>query len=454
MKFNDYKYIVMTGCSYSQVSNAFADVRNFSAFINYTELAGISDKFESPYKDIIVIDVGLSSHGSDWQADSLIYTVDKLLSFGIEPENIYCYIEWSEWHRVSFNNNYFLKSNWDDVKFCKHTGTFGDVGILHINMEEGKQVYNSFADIREDNSGLSSRLRNKHSEVAWFIEDNILVRQSKLIPQLGMIGDIIYLAPNHTGDASPTWPIDLQMWFEESNKVQKQLSEDYKLKNYLDNILRTQWFLEAKNIRYNCTTIYSQFYGWSTKSGVKELLFRKNYQFDSKTFTLIKENLYDYSEDSSMENVWPEYVSLIKKIDFSNWWFHESKLFKKGGIDECAMEEWARGIYTSANMTASDGNKLKLSVNVQVPQFGHHPILPFYILLWNRVSTNCDFLKIKPTYLELISNLMKEDMESDRVTEHGVMISNRFLPILNHERLRTDDNVIVTINEKKYYETK
>ena len=333
MKFNDYKYIVMTGCSYSQVSNAFADVRNFSSFLSYTELAGISDKFESPYKDIIVIDVGMSSHGSDWQADSLIYTVDKLLSFGIEPENIYCYIEWSEWHRVSFNNNYFLKSNWDDVKFCKHTGTFGDVGILHINMEEGKQVYNSFADIREDNSGLSSRLRNKHSEVAWFIEDNILVRQSKLIPQLGMIGDIIYLAPNHIGDANPTWPIDLQMWFEESNKVQTQLSEDYKLKNYLDNILRTQWFLEAKNIRYNCTTIYSQFYGWSTKSGIRELLFRKNYQFDSKTFTLIKENLDDYSEDSSMENVWPEYVSLIKKIDFSNWWFHESKLFKKGGID-------------------------------------------------------------------------------------------------------------------------
>ena len=51
----------------------------------------------------ILINVAVSSQGSDWQSDSTIYVVQKLLELGVKAENIYSVVEWSQWHR-----NYYI----------------------------------------------------------------------------------------------------------------------------------------------------------------------------------------------------------------------------------------------------------------------------------------------------------------------------------------------------------
>lgn len=453
MNLNDYKYIITTGCSYSVMAKSLVDVSNFSIYQHYQQHNSFRSKFVSPYSDVIVIDVGLSSHGSNWQADSIIYTIDKLLSLGIQSENLYCFIEWSEWGRVAFNNDYIIKPNWDDIKFLKYTGQYGNMGLFHLNVETHTTVYNSFNDIHNNQDGEEIRNPNRYSEVAWFIEDAIQIRHNPDLPQLARIGDVVYISPNHVGNTIGKGHPEFDMWFDEATRKEKELSQDYRIKNYLDNILKTQWFLESKNVKYNCTTIYSQFSKWdNAELGLKKIRHLKEFVkgdlFDPSTFEIQKENFFSDGPQADMSVHWPAYKHLIDKIDFSNWWIYNSDLFRKGGIDEYAIEQWGGGIYTSMNQIPSPDPEriMKISVNVQLPQFGHHPIMPVYLLLWNEISSNCDFLKINDEYEDWLRSAMKEDMECDELTKHGIMISTKYLPALYSDKLKINDNIILTIN--------
>lgn len=448
--FNDYKYIITSGCSYSQISKAIIDIRQGSV---YKKFNIPNFKKWNGHSNIIIIDVGLSSHGSDWQSDSTIHTITKLLELGIESKNIYCFVEWSEWHRISANTNYFIKSDFNDLSWFKYTGTYGNLGIIDIDVDRQEVVYNSFHNIADglhEDPTKEYRNLDNYSEVAWHIEDKLDIRQCKDLPQLARIGDMVYISPSHIHNDLKGKNPEFDMWFEKALEEEKSLSQDLKMKRYLDNILRTQWFLKSNNISYNFVHMNSQFsnWGWDTV-GTKRECFNQTLEYNND-IDIDKEKLLPISEKTDIEHFWPNHKQIFEKIDLSNWWFYESDTFRRGGIDEFVLDTFGKSIYTSMNGMAHDSDdEVKLSINVEQPRFGFHPTLISYLFLWNLACTNCSFFSIDTEYEAITKQRIIDDINSDKLTEWGICISHKWANKLYKERTNHEENDILYIKQLK-----
>lgn len=446
-EFDDYKYIITTGCSYSQISKAITDTHNGSAF---NSIRNIKKNKWIGHSNIIIIDVGLSSHGADWQSDSIIYTVDKLLSLGIKPESIYCFIEWSEWNRVSYNTNYLIKEDFSNLSFLPYTGMFGNIGIMDLDVEAQELLYSSFKDTYELN-GIWHRQKDRYSEIAWKIEDELHIRQHKYLSQLAKIADRVYISPSHIENVLKGQDDEFDLWFSQALEYENKIPEDEKLKRYLDNILKTQWFLESKNINYNCLHMNSQFSNWiHDEASIKRQCGNSFQDFiNPNDFSIIKDKLLPKSIDSDIEQYWPYHKDLFQKIDLSKWWFYENDMFRRGGIDEYALGEWGTSIYTHSNsLSDPDETKLKFEINTQIPNFGHHPVLIMYLFLWNLVAKDCSFLSIDTEYENWMKNLMIEDINSDELTKNAILISKKHITNIHKNRKTLEKNDIIILNQK------
>ena len=100
-KLNNYKFVISTGCSYGVVHTSFLPCGGPRyTNTNFDNDWDLNKKFH--IKDNVVsISLGLSSSGAKWQSDSIIYATKTLLDLGVKPENIYCFVEWSEWERAT-----------------------------------------------------------------------------------------------------------------------------------------------------------------------------------------------------------------------------------------------------------------------------------------------------------------------------------------------------------------
>jgi len=406
MDFSKYKFVVSSGCSYGRLADSTFNAFNF--LIDGERLRdeyGQFDWLDIDGDKVISINLSLGSQGSDWQSDSLIYVVDKLFKLGIKPENIFCLVEWSQWHRVTFHPPH-------------HYGL--DLKLLDFSETIKNNEFEFY--IVQTNNGLNNHEINNELN---FFRDYLKSCRSITTPfNVGKIDDRIYMIPRHSSiDTFKKLGSDYELFCEHIQKVENEFPLENKLKTYLDNILRTQYFLEKNNLKYNFLFMQSTLSEWSFNRDVgiiQHPLFNTgNYPYIENEDKWVPNPNFNpiNNPESDIENVMPEIKSKIDQINFNNFWFHESERFRKGGIDEWVLDNLKETGYI--NITS------RKTIGQIVPNYGEHPNMMAYIFLWNKVSLNCDFIKVKPEFEKFMWDKYWEDYNYNGVSKNNITLSKQ-----------------------------
>lgn len=419
------KFIVHSGCSYGRLGNSLINVAgNLDSSIK-SKLGNINPI--DCKDDVILINVAMSSQGSDWQSDSSIYVCNELINLGVSTENIYCTVEWSEWTRTAQPLPQFMHHQLspndiltEDVK----DNISGDVFISRLNY-----------DIDTEDVNYIRKKLNIHEIAAYH----------KLAgSNLGYIDGNIYLSARHT-DVNESENVFAKHWIEESQKIENSEYMDSVLRRYLNNIIRTQNFLKLKGINYNFFHMQSCLSNWYVDDNgiIKHRLTHGIY--DNQPFWIDSDNKIHKnnieiksSSDNHFEKIWKNFNHLFNQIDLSNFWFHESSRFTRGGIDEWAIDTFKEVGYTNLEIIHRDPSNIKnLSEFINLPSFGYHPSEFLYHLIWNDICTNCDFIKVNKDYLNKIYELIEEDYNSNKLTENYITVSKKYF----YDSINTINNV-------------
>ena len=126
--------------------------------------------------------------------------------------------------------------------------------------------------------------------------------------------------------------------------------------------------------------------------------------------------------ESDIERIMPEIKSKISQINFDNFWFYESDRFRKGGIDEWVLDNLKETGYV--NITSRETIHNFTYENI-IPNYGEHPNMTAYIFLWNKVTFNCDFIKVKPEFEKFMWDKYWEDYNYDGVSKNNITLSKQ-----------------------------
>ena len=314
------KILLTTGCSYGK----FADVFSNKLITNTNNLE-------------LVIDLHAVSMGSNFQMISIIESVDKLLSIGVNPNDIFVLGQFSEIIRrdIVIQNDFLV--NKIDTAF----------DIEPINWPD--------------------RVIIKHTDFTKKVLENLIIK--KIDP-----GDYPkfknYYIINPEKDYQPDFPsktiqsildsyvFGMNIQLSNQSKIDKRNVEfiDRAIR-YFQNILTTEQYLKSKGIKYKFCLINNQF-----------SMYNENGLQDYKTTRFINGEHYLNQDYLNSKQIW-EINSMIKilydMIDWTNWWFYENKdkNIIWGGIDEFAIENYGINGYFDKN-----NNNL----------FGQHPITEVY----------------------------------------------------------------------------
>ena len=392
------KYIVSSGCSYGITMSSIFDnpinrygddgikyKKPFSDF-KYTEI------YEKFCDELCYIEVSLASQSSEYISDSVIHTIDKLLKKGISSEDIYVFVEWTEYDRISVHQEKYIKSN--DIKWR-----------TNINTNQWE-----------------------------FCENNIEIYNSELLLALGKVGSLLYLNPTHTCDTLiKQLGTDASFWQNESIEYELKIPQITKLKKYIDNILKTQNFLKLNNINYNFAFMQCEFSSWIFDK--KTLLGNKKYRSETykpyirldhigKVFVNKNYNPVATPKED-IEVVFPELKTLFNQIDLNNFWFYENDKYRRGGIDEWCIDTYDMFGYFDDNFDFNSNTYVRFTA-----EWGNHPNKILYSLLHNQMCFNNNFFKVRNEWIEYINEKFKEDINFEGKTKNYLTYSKEY--ILKH----------------------
>lgn len=409
---NEYKFIVSSGCSYGLLPNSI--FKPFNLINRTSDTNKMHKKLYEEYgknwleieNNIIVLNVSLGSQGSDWQSDSTIYCISKLLELGVKSENIYCLVEWSQWNRFTVHPN--------DLKL--------DMNKIEWNRD------NLF--FYEDIDKFD--LYKKNNTISYELFEHIKIRTSKKFYNVGKINNRVYVVPSVMNvDEFNGVSEKLGSFIKTSKKLHDEYTNEKKIKDYLDNIIKTQFFLKSNNIKYNFCFMQSTLSNWyKTNDMVSHILIPP---FISKT-----NEFKDYGPnedfnpinnfDTDIENVLCETKMEISLFDMKNIWFYENEKFRRGGIDEWTIDNFKEVGYINLHEFTEEF----FGPMDMICDYGQHPNTVPYLTLWNKITTNCDFVKIKNDFENFMLEKFWEDYNYNGYSKNHVTISkNEWIKRLN-----------------------
>jgi hypothetical protein len=403
---NEYKFILSSGCSYGLMPSVVA--KPFACCFNKT----IFDDFRQTYIDtdnkILFLNVNIGSQGSDWQSDSIIQLCTKILQLGVKPENIYCMVEWSQWHRFNIQPFHFI--NLDMNKFqWRDWNSF------------------SFHEVNERKEIQTDTLANQIFKILDICCSNPLYN-------VGKINNRIYINPLHMGKKDFLKLGDeFGYLIDKAQEIESQLMFENKIKNYLNNILRVQYFFESRNLKYNFLFMQSTLSDWhNIGNGLikHELnLSQGSYQYIKDNKIIVNPNYIKNNDPlKDIEVVMPETKNEIDKLNFNNIWFHETEKYRRGGIDEWTLENLKEVGYIKLLYGNHQFTKHDILCN-----YNQHPNFVAYLNLWNKVATNCDFLKVNNDFLNYVNEKYWEDYNYDGYSKNNITISRKEWYRINEE---------------------
>jgi hypothetical protein len=418
MDFSQYKFVVSSGCSYGRLADYVFGCLGLGGRKHLLQGDRLLNEFgQNQWLDIVgdkivSLNLSLGSQGSDWQADSLIYAVEELLKLGVKSENIFCLVEWSQWHRFSVHPPHHYDLDLNVFNFRK-----SDEGMRY-EYEHAMVDKNGTLDWEECNGVLD------------FFRNHLKLSRSNL-PQfnnVGKIEDRIYMTIGHS-DPKVFEKLggDYKLFFDDMNEIVHNFPLEIKIKTYLDNILRTQYFLEKNNLSYNFCFMQSTLSEWGfMPNGVMchpvfNLGISPYPRVDGKF--VFNPNFNPVNDiNSDIENIMPEIKSKIDQLNFNNFWFYETERFRRGGIDEWVIDNMKETGYVNLGPPKLDYN---FNVDEIIPSYGDHPNLIGYILLWNKIAFNCGFVKVKPEFENFLWEKYLEDYNHDGISKYDITISKK-----------------------------
>ena len=252
--------------------------------------------------------------------------------------------------------------------------------------------------------------------------------RSKDCPNWGKIEDRIYMTPAHTSHSaySELGP-DYEFFHDDISRIEHEFPLENKIKTYFDNILRTQYYLEKNKLSYNFLFMQSTLSEWSVSKNavLTHPLFnggREQYEIIGNRAVLSPKFNPINNPESDIEKIMPEIKFKMDQINFDNFWMYESERFRRGGIDEWVMDNMTEVGYVEIVPNKLDYN---FDVDDVLPNYGHHPNLISYIMLWNKVAFNCNFVKVKPEFEKFIWEKYMEDYNYDGITKHNITLSKK-----------------------------
>jgi hypothetical protein len=390
MNWNNYKFIVASGCSYATTLSSLK-VKNLDVKLDTSD-------------NLIFIEIGCASQSSDWAYDSIIYVVNKLFEIGIKSENIYCFVEWTQIERISIAHptilhEFFNTHTWKE-KLNEHF-------YIKSNVENSNSIIDKLYDVM-----------------------NVRILQD--VHNVMSIEKLWYINPTHIdkNDILKFDNIDLEYAYKEMLEYELRIPMEIRVKSYLNNIINLQTYLKNNQISYNFVPMQSQFSGWDIDSNymhVHKYTLNQNrpvhvYNNKLKINNKFKETLNINSADDLVE-VFPQFKYLINQIDFTNWWFHKSDFYRYGGIDEYALETY--GLYGYLT-TEYDIRTIMSEIDVShiCASFGYHPHAFIHTLLVNDMMFNNKFFKVSDETIDNIKTMVDEDINTKNRTKHNLAISN------------------------------
>jgi len=385
MNLNNYKYIVASGCSYATTISSL-EVKNLDVKLDTSD-------------NLIFIEVGCASQSSDWAVDSVTYTIETLFKLGVNPENIYCFVEWTQIERITINQPAYSHQ------------------LLNDNIAKEKKDRHFY-------------IKGKDNVVIQQLYDSLNIKCLQDVHNIMSIDGLFYINPLHTdiNDILKLNDIDFEFYFNVGLEYELRIPMEVRVKKYLDNILNLQRYLKSNLIDYNFAMMQSQFSAWAngdndivvhkyTLNPNKPMLLNNN---KFKVTTKFKENL-NISESDDLVSIFPQFNPLFNQIDLNNWWFYNKGGYRYGGIDEYALEEYGVHGYLSVSQDARFDTEL--NPERFIASFGYHPHPFVHVLLVNEMLFNNKFFKVSDETITKIKNMVNEDINSKNKTKHNLAIS-------------------------------
>ena len=112
----------------------------------------------------------------------------------------------------------------------------------------------NFVTIDNKESKLFENIPNELKDLL----DNINIGNTFQIGNVGHINNNYYVNPAHSfKDYFSDISLDFELYFDTKLSIENKLAPDMKIKNHLDNIIKTQSFLNSKNIEYSIDMVKS-----------------------------------------------------------------------------------------------------------------------------------------------------------------------------------------------------
>ena len=397
MNLKDYKFIVSSGCSYGQITRSLITKNTFQSKIFDDFGEDICDYTFGADKTVF-INAGVPSQTSEWALHSVQYIINKLLKRGVLSENIYCFVEWTQYNRFANATENFIDLNKiPKSKFISSGIHWDNSNIVKILNDINIQIVNEILGI-----GVIDN--------CYYINSNAL-NMSKVEDVLGLDGKIM---------------------IERQHELLKKTTNIVFLKHYLNNIISLQNYLKSNNIKYNFCNMQSEFDGWiptgfefEQKLKVSSMKYNKYYQTSHHPNFIIKNLNYETTKNNGIHciNAYPQISHLYNLIDFSNWWFYKENGFRFGGIDEYFLHKY--DIYAYSNLMFWD-NDNKIKIQDILGGYNQHPTDIMYSILHNIAAFNNPFVKIKENWITYLNELLNQDIESNDITTHKISCSKKY----------------------------
>lgn len=399
MDINQFKFIINSGCSYGYMGDSIKHMLipgNPYKFKTNSERRlrdsiGSDIWFEAD-GNVVIVDVSLSSQSSEYIADSTIEVISFLLKNNVKSENIYSFVEWTQWGRITLHPPTYLNTNINFVE--SKIDNISSIGY-HYKRDF---LYELFKKLKISYNNNIASIHNR-----------------------------IYLNPTHTTPPSA----EFEFYYNTILDYEILIPIEVKIKNYIDNILRTQYFLKENNILYNYCFMQGSMVGWyESNTGLQHSLETLNHSIYSIDNNKLVKNINHISvndPNTHVENVCDFIKKDYEKLDTSNIWFYNSENYIRGGYDEWAIDTMGLSSMISTQSVARYLNGETLNVNDVVLDFQRHPNENLYKLLWNDIATNCKFLRIKNKFNSELLKMYNEDINSTNSTENGITLSNKFI---------------------------
>lgn len=392
------KYTIVSGCSYGHFATGIELSTNKlrSKFIKETQQNSDANIFDSDTNfhnfvdKNVVVNLQHGGQTNTYIVDSIIYTTEYLLSKGVSAEDIYVLVEFSNLERHSSHNHTHRPSNVElDIETDSHKH------ILSLN----------------NNSDLFKDYK---------------INCSKISTTAVYLDELLYMSSQGVNSFDTPHDKYLKSYLESITISRLNTPIQTSIKEYLDTILRLQWYLKSKSVSYNCCNINSQFSHWID---LKETITRKSMLTSgnpycnfrppselSKAKNLDYQDFYKSTSTDDLVNIYPPIKNIFNLIDFSKWWFYDTDIYRYGGIDEYTIDNHDWYGYSK---TSYDG---KDSYN-NIPSYFNHPAEWVYIELWNSVALNSK-IKYTQEFLNWISTNVKKYKD---IAWSGGEVKNEFI---------------------------